>query len=62
MLLRLKIGFYAGEIREFPFTVARDLLKNGRAEDPFAKPFVAAPELQLEPAKPVERTGKRGRR
>jgi hypothetical protein len=38
MQLRIKIGRYAGEIREFPFTVARDLLANGRAENPYAGP------------------------
>jgi hypothetical protein len=41
MFLRVKIGRYAGEIREFPFTVARDLLASGRAENPFAEPAPA---------------------
>lgn len=36
MYLRIKIGRYAGEIREFAPTVARDLLDSGRAENPFA--------------------------
>ena len=38
MFLRLKIGLYAGEIREFPPEVARNLLAQGRAENPYAEP------------------------
>jgi hypothetical protein len=47
MLLRLKTGRYAGEVREVPFVVARDLLAQGRAENPFAQQPVAEKPAQI---------------
>jgi hypothetical protein len=37
MLLREKDGFYAGKVREFPSHIGLELLRAGRAEDPFAE-------------------------
>jgi hypothetical protein len=44
MYLREKDGKYAGEIRDFPPDVARQLLASGRAENPYLDP---APEIKL---------------
>lgn len=35
MFIRLKDGFYAGTIREFPPHIAKQLIAAGRAENPF---------------------------
>jgi hypothetical protein len=43
MYLRLLIGRDKGEIRDFPPEVATALLKNGRAENPYATPAPIAP-------------------
>jgi hypothetical protein len=38
MFVRVKDGYYAGQVREFPSHIAQDLLAKGRAENPFAEP------------------------
>jgi hypothetical protein len=32
MFVRIKIGAYAGEVREVPFVIGKDLVDNGRAD------------------------------
>ena len=64
MFLRPKDGFYAGQVREFPPHVGQELLRDGRAENPFAEfaaeTAVAAPQPKDDPAKVSGRAG-RGR-
>jgi hypothetical protein len=38
MMIRLRDGLYAGEIREFPSHIALELIRQGRAENPYAEP------------------------
>jgi hypothetical protein len=38
MFLRVKDGFYAGQIREFAPEAGRALVAAGRAENPYAEP------------------------
>jgi hypothetical protein len=54
MLIREKIGFYAGQVREFPSHVGLELIRNGRGENPFAEP---APKLQAEVEAPLLQPG-----
>jgi hypothetical protein len=35
MLVREKIGFYAGQVRDFPEHIAHELIANGRGVNPF---------------------------
>lgn len=59
MLLRVKDGFYKGEVREFPFVVARALLAAGRAENPFADPAPEATPVKAELSPAVPRQSRR---
>ena len=59
MYLREKDGKYAGEIRDFPPEVARNLLATGRAENPYAEP-APAPVLPVVQAQAVK-AAKKGR-
>lgn len=46
MYLREKTGYYAGEIRLFPPDVARVLIEQGRAENPYARARATVPQPQ----------------
>ena len=37
MLIRENIGFYAGQVREFPSHIGLELMRNGRGENPFVE-------------------------
>ena len=37
MLIRQKDGLYAGQVREFPSHIGRELIASGRGENPFAE-------------------------
>jgi hypothetical protein len=55
MFVRELTGRYAGEIREFPAHIARELIAAGRAENPYAdpqpEPPVQEPEVPQKPAR-----------
>lgn len=72
MFVRLKTGAYAGEVRELSFTLATDLIANGRAEkyipgltvpeikpaeEILVAPVVNTPKVTIAPAK--KKKGKR---
>lgn len=72
MFLREKNGFYAGQVREFPAPVGNELLRLGRAENPYAETqprphlgaLAAAPGAQA-PSAPPQATpvrAKKGRK
>ena len=54
MYLRVKDGRYRGEVREFPYLVAKGLLDAGRAENAYADPVPAAPKVQAAAVTPAE--------
>lgn len=61
LYIRLKIGRYAGEIKDVISEAARQMLADGRAEDPYAP----GPDLDCAPAHTILRpaeTAKRGKR
>jgi len=67
MLVRTLVGRYAGDVRDFPSHIAKQMLATGRAEAPDAKPNKPEPEPAVAPVvqvvesavQPVRR--KRGR-
>lgn len=69
MFVRMKTGRYAGEVREFPFATARDLIANERATRyEFGSEVLrgvpaeaAAPAVVDEPKKKKPKAGKNGR-
>jgi hypothetical protein len=55
MFLRPTDGLYAGQVREFPSYIGRELLRMGRAEDPFAEPVqVEVKAAKLPEAAPAQ--------
>ena len=64
MFLRSKDGFYAGQVREFPPHVGQELLREGRAENPFAEfaaEIAVATERPKDDAEKVSGRAGRGR-
>ena len=55
MDVRLKIGRYAGEIRDIPATEAKLMLADGRAEDPYAELIEEAPAASAPAPKPKKK-------
>lgn len=51
MFLRAHDGFYAGEIREFPPHIGIELVRQGRASNPFLHVEDAPEERAIERAK-----------
>jgi hypothetical protein len=69
MFVRMKTGRFAGEVREFPFATARDLIANDRAtryefgsEVLRDMPAVAAPAVVNEPKAKKPKAGKKNGR
>jgi hypothetical protein len=62
MFVRVKDGLYAGQVREFPSHVARELIARDRASNPFNE-IEDPPEERVEvAAKPVKTQNVRRKR
>ena len=62
MFIREKIGRYAGEIRDFPAHIARELIAAGRASNPFDETAPASPVVQFRENLAALKAEKQGRR
>ena len=61
MFIREKIGRYAGEIRDFPAHIARELIAAGRASNPFDE-TAPPPVVQFRENPAALKAEKQGRR